>query len=156
MNFRITGLPLEPFRDLFALDDEALRARGARRVIADEHSGFPCRITLQDAEPGESLILLSFPHLDDAATPYHASGPIYVREAAVERFEAVNTVPAQQRKRHLSVRAYSADHLMRAADVVEGGQLEMLIDRLFADPKVAYLHVHNALPGCYACRVDRD
>ena len=155
MNFRICGLPLEPFRELFALDDASLRARGARRVIADDHYGFPCRVTLKDAAPGESLILLNFAHLDEQTTPYRASGPIYVRETASQRFEAINEVPAQQRQRQLSVRAYSASHLMRAADVIDGRQLEALIEKFFRDPQISYLHVHNALPGCYACRVDR-
>jgi hypothetical protein len=33
--------------------------------------------------------------------------------------------------------------------------LEEVIARFFADPQVAYLHLHNARPGCYNCRVDR-
>ena len=41
------------------------------------------------------------------------------------------------------------------AEVVEGTQLEPLIERLFGDQRVSFLHVHNARRGCYACRVDR-
>lgn len=41
------------------------------------------------------------------------------------------------------------------AEVKEGMELESLIDRFLTDPKVRYLHVHNARPGCYACRIDR-
>ena len=44
---------------------------------------------------------------------------------------------------------------MRDAEVVEGDALEALIARFFADESVAYLHVHNARRGCYACRIDR-
>ena len=29
------------------------------------------------------------------------------------------------------------------------------VDRFFGDPRVRYLHLHNARPGCYNCRVDR-
>ena len=35
MTFRIHALPLAPFRPLFDLDDAALRAMGACRMIAD-------------------------------------------------------------------------------------------------------------------------
>ena len=59
------------------------------------------------------------------------------------------------RRRLLSVRAYDAAGTMTDADVVEGTELEGTVTRLFADPAVAYLHLHNARPGCYSCRVDR-
>jgi hypothetical protein len=41
------------------------------------------------------------------------------------------------------------------ADVTPGRELAPTIATLFANPAVAYLHVHNAKPGCYAARVDR-
>jgi hypothetical protein len=37
---------------------------------------------------------------------------------------------------------------------VPGDQLEAAADRLFAAAGTAYLFVHFAGPGCYACRFD--
>ena len=42
------------------------------------------------------------------------------------------------------------------ADVVPGTEVEGLIDRLCANPEVAYIHVHNAKQGCYSGRIDRS
>ncbi|MGE0581591.1 MAG: DUF1203 domain-containing protein [Steroidobacteraceae bacterium] len=154
MDYRITGLPLAPFAPLLALDDEALAARGITRCTADAPHAFPCRITLEDALPGEELLLLSYPHLA-AATPYAASGPIFIRRCPTATRVAINEVPDQQRRRLLSVRAYDDGHSMIDAEVVEGTALEPLIDRFLSDPKVAYLHAHNARRGCYACRITR-
>ena len=154
MDYVISGLPLPPFQPLFGLDDAALHVHGAVRVIADAKPGYPCRVTLQDAEPGERLLLLPWTHLD-VDTPYRAGGPIFVRESALARGAFRNMVPEQQRSRLLSVRAYDADGWMRDAEVDEGVRLEALIERFFADPQVACLQVHNARRGCYACRVDR-
>lgn len=154
MKYVINGLPLQPFQSLFGLDEVALHERGIVRQVADSKPGFPCRITLQDAESGETLLLLPWTHLD-VATPYRASGPIFVREAALTTGVFRNTIPEQQRSRLLSVRAYDAEGWMRDAEVAEGTLLESLIERFFADAQVAYLHVHNARRGCYACRVDR-
>lgn len=154
MSYRITGLPAEAFAGLRGLDDAALAARGVRRVIADAFPGYPCRITLEDAQPGESLPLLNWTHLD-GDTPYRGNGPIFIREHAVERFDAVDAVPLQQRRRTLSVRAYDAAGFMRRGRVVEGETLATRIEQFFGDAGVAYLHVHNAGRGCYACRVDR-
>jgi hypothetical protein len=100
MSFRATGLPLSPFEPLFALDDDALAARGMRRVTADAKPGFPCRVSLADAEPGERLILLPFEH-QPAHSPYRASGPIFVREAARAPFDEVDVVPPVLRGRQL-------------------------------------------------------
>jgi len=55
----------------------------------------------------------------------------------------------------LSLPGYDADSLMVEAAIVEGGQLEPGIDRLFSNARVQYAHIHYATPGCYACRVDR-
>lgn len=154
MDYIVSGLPLAPFQPLFGLDEAALAAHGATRVVADAHPGFPCRVTLEDAAPGETLLLLNWRHLG-GDTPYRADGPIFVRESARRTRVLRNRVPEQQRSRLLSVRAYDARGWMRDADVVDGGQLEALATRLFADHGVAYLHVHNARRGCYACRIDR-
>lgn len=154
MSFRATGLSLSPFEPLFALDDAALAARGMRRVIADAKPGFPCRVGLVDAEPGERLILLPFEH-QPAHSPYRASGPIFVREAARAPFDQAGVVPPVLRGRQLSVRAYDAAGLMVDADVLDGNDVERAIARFFARDDVAYLHVHNAKRGCYACRIDR-
>jgi Protein of unknown function (DUF1203) len=154
MSFQIHALPADSFAPLFALPDDALRARGIRRVVADGRSGYPCRVSLQDAVEGEHLLLL--PHEHHAVdTPYRASGPIYVRETAARAMPEIDAVPALLRTRLLSLRAYDARGMMAWADVVEGEQLERGIAQLFAIDRVDYLHLHYAKPGCYACRVVR-
>lgn len=154
MDYVVKGLPLASFKPLFGLGEDALRAQGIVRMTADGKSSFPCRITLEDARPGDTVLLLNWRHLA-AETPYRSDGPIFVSEAAVATAEVRNAIPEQQRKRLLSVRAYDAAGWMRSADVAEGASLEALIERFFADAGIAYLHVHNARHGCYACRIDR-
>lgn len=153
-DFRISALPLEAFAPLFSLSEAELAQRGARRCVADAKPGYPCRVSLRDAEPGERLILLPWAH-HEVESPYRASGPIYVREAAEQAEPAANEVPECVRSRLLSYRAYDAAAMMLASEVGEGRDLEAIVTRLIADPRVAYLHLHNARPGCYSCRVDR-
>lgn len=153
--FQIQPLARETFAGLFALSAEELAARGMKRVIADEKPGFPCRVSLADAEPGETLLLLHHTH-HDVAGPYRASGPIYVREQATTATPAPGEVPDAVRRRLLSLRAYDANGWLLAADVVEGAVLEARVHAFFADPAVAYLHAHNARPGCFSCRIERS
>lgn len=152
--YAITGLDPAPFRALYGLTDEALGARGVIRMRSDKPVGFPCRITLMDVELGGDVLLLNYEH-QDADTPYRARHAIFIREGAETAARFENAVPEQLAIRLLSVRAFDAAGMMTDADVVEGRDLEPLIERMFGDDVVAYLHVHNAKPGCFAARVDR-
>lgn len=154
MSFRITGLPAEEFAPLFAMSDAQLAERGAVRRVADAHDpGTPCRISLTDAAPGAELILVNYEH-HPVASPYRMRFAIFVRKGEA-RFDAIDEVPEQLRIRTLAVRAFDTEAMMVGRELVEGRELETSIERLFADPRAAYLHVHFAAPGCYAARVDR-
>lgn len=154
MDFRIQGLSSAPFMPLYGLSDEALAGRGAKRYIADAKPGFPDRIEMRDAEPGERLILVNYVH-QPADTPYHASHAVFVLEGSEKTYDAVNEVPEVLRRRILSIRAFDLHHWLVEGDLCDGRELEATIQKLFANPAVAYLHVHYAKPGCYAARVER-
>ena len=153
-SFQITALPIEKFHSLLNQNDVELQTSGARRMVADKRPGFPCRVSLVDAEPGEEVLLIPFTH-HDVSTPYRGNGPIFVRVNAETARLGVNEVPTMIRSRLLSIRGYDSAGMMLISDVVEGRDLEEHLDRFFADPSVEYIHVHNARPGCYNCRVDR-
>jgi len=155
MAFKISGLKREQFQHLFELNDDELAELGAKRYVADVKPGFPCRVSLSDANPGERVILLAFRH-QPGKTPYQASGPIFVREAAQTHDPAVDEVPEILHNRLLSLRAYDAQDMLVASDVIEGIQVENHLNRLFDNSAISYVHVHFAKPGCYACRVDRN
>jgi hypothetical protein len=153
MGFRITGLPADQFAGLFSLSDQELAARGAVRRIADAKPGYPCRVSLTDAEPGQEVILTHFEH-HAVDSPFRASHAIYVRKGE-KTYEAVDQVPEQLRLRLLSVRAFDDKGMLVGADVVDGRELEGVVDRLLGDERTDYLHVHYAKPGCYAARIER-
>ena len=154
MSFRITGLPPQRFRHLFGLSDEQLAMHNARRYVADSKPGFPDRIELRDAEPGETLILVNYVH-QPAGTPYRASHAIFLREGAETAYDRVNEVPEVLRVRPISLRAFDAEDLMADADLADGTEVKSAIERLFANPQIAYIHAHYAKRGCYAARIDR-
>lgn len=154
MSFQFHALSPEPFAPLFALDDEALHARGMRRVRATSPTGFPCRVGLADAAPGETLVLLHHLH-HDVATPFRAAGPVYVREGATQARPARGEVPDFLRGRLVSLRGYDATGMLQQADVVEGSGIDAALATLLANEAVAYIDVHAARPGCFLCRATR-
>jgi len=153
-SFRISGLPAAPFAHLFGLGDAELAAQGVMRYLVDAKPDVPDRIELRDLEPGERALLLNYVH-QNADTPYRASHAIFVREDASEAYDRVDEVPDVLRIRPLSLRAFNAGGLMLDADLVDGTQVETLIERLFANPDAEYIQAHYAKRGCYAARIDR-
>ncbi|MDH3493962.1 MAG: DUF1203 domain-containing protein [Acidobacteriota bacterium] len=154
MSFQIHALAFEPFQTLFSMTDEELADRRAKRMIVDSKPGFPCRVSLDDAEIGETVILTNFEHLP-SKSPYRSSHAIFVREHAKRAFPAIGEIPESLTSRLISVRAFDNNHEMVEADVVEGEQLFNVIPAIFKDPEVDYLHLHNAKPGCFAASVTR-
>jgi uncharacterized protein DUF1203 len=153
-SFQLVGLPAEQFEPFFELVDSNLAALGAKRVVASEHPGYPCRISLLDAEIGEELLLLSYAH-HRVASPYQASGPIFVRRGAKQRILQVGEVPDYVRRRLISARAYDSAQMMVSAEVCEGTDVGSRIERLLLDERVEYVHLHNAKQGCFSCLVAR-
>lgn len=154
MDIRITGLPAAPFARLFSMTDEELERHRAIRRFAVEKPGCPCRVSLEDAQIGEEVLLVHHEH-HAVDTPYRASHAIFVRAAARETYDAVNDIPSALRTRLLSVRAFDDRGLMVAADITEGDAMAQLCERLLANPQASYLHAHFARAGCYAARIER-
>ena len=128
-SFQIVALRSESFASLFDRTDAELEAIGARRMVVDDKPGFPCRVSLEDAEVGETVVLLPFTH-HDVSSPYRASGPVFVRRGVPTARPTVNEIPVMLQHRLLSVRAYDAAAMMVEADVVQGpdGALYLLTD----------------------------
>jgi len=155
MSYRIAGLPMAPFAPLFALDDAGLTAFRAHRVRANASHGFPCRVSLRDADMGEDLILLH--HVShDVATPFRAAFAIYVRQDAQEPAPFIDSLPPVFEGRTLSLRGYDEAGMLRDATLAAPGDADGAIRTLFAGEEIAYIHAHNAAHGCFAARIDRN
>lgn len=154
MTYIVKGLEPTLFTHLRDANNETLKEFGARRVRADAYPGYPCRVSLQDACIGEDLILLPFAH-HATDSPYQASGPIFIRKAALARAKLRSELPVQLRIRLLSIRAYDASGDMVDATVVEGAEADPVVRQFLETAEVAFLHVHFARRGCYAARIDR-
>ncbi len=94
--------------------------------------------------------------IQPAENPYQASHAIFVRKGARQAFPGADEIPALFRHRLMSLRGFDADNSMVDADIAEGSELDAAIDRMFADPAIAYIHLHNAKPGCFAASVTRE
>jgi hypothetical protein len=154
MSFIVSGLPARTFEPLFGLDETALAEHLAVRVVAGDAGRYPCRVSLEDATVGESLLLLNYQH-QDAATPYRSSYAIYIREGARENRRLEGELPPVLRGRPIALRAFDAAGMLVGAELALNDDVQDAIGRQFANPAAAYLHAHNAAHGCFAARIDR-
>ncbi len=154
MSFRISGLDPAPFQHLYGLSDEALAEHGAERRIADRAGALPDRITMQDAEPGEAMILLNHTY-QTAKSPYFGTHAIFVKEGATQTYEAVDEIPPVMAHRLLSLRGFNDRDLIADGRVVEGRDAAATINEMFENPAIRYIHAHNAGHGCFSGLVER-
>ncbi len=155
MTYRITGLSPEPFADLIGASDEVLTQKGAIRVTAAADKGWPCRVSLNDAKAGESLILFNYVS-HDVATPYRSSYAIYVAEYRSAAAEFTDEVPPVFEGRPMAFRGFDDNGMLRSAGLALPGQADAKIRELFENDDIAYIHAHNAAHGCFAARVERN
>lgn len=154
MSFVISGLDPAPFRHWFGADADTLAAAGVIRKVADARPGFPCRVTLEDAEAGESLLLLNY-ESHCVPTPYRSAYAIYVREGAEVSTRYENEIPPVMRSRPLALRHFDAKGMLVGASLALAGDAREQIFAAFNNPQTDYIHVHNAAHGCFSARVDR-
>jgi hypothetical protein len=154
MTYKISGLDPSQFAHLIGLGDEELARHNAVRVTADKDRGFPCRVTLDDARAGESLILLHHTS-HDVTTPYRSAYAIFIREEAREAAAYQDEIPPVFEGRPLGLRGFGADGNLKNALLALPGEADARIRELLADPAIAYIDAHNAAHGCFAARVER-
>ena len=154
MIYRISGLDPARFADLVGLSDTELVAQHAIRMMVDASPGFPCRVTLDDARPGETVLLVN--HVShDGANPYRASHAIFISEGANAAATYVDEVPPALDRRILSLRGFDAGGMMQAAVLAQPGKADEAVRAMLADPAIDHIDAHNATRGCFAARIER-
>ena len=80
-NFIIKPIKKSTFAEYLNQSQEQLAKVNAKWLIADSRPGYPCRVSLKEAEVGERVLLIPYKY-HNVKSPYQASGPIFIRENA--------------------------------------------------------------------------
>jgi len=154
MNFKIIALNNQEFDPLFELSDAELEKLSIKRLIVDEKPGYPCRVSLEDAEIGEEVILVPY-DFHKTNSPYQSRGPIFIRKGILTKELGINEIPVMLNHRLLSFRGFDKDGFMKEAITEKGVNTKEVIEKIFENPEIDYIHIHNSSPGCYNCEVRR-
>jgi Protein of unknown function (DUF1203) len=124
------------------------------RVVA-EGKGNPCRHCLRMVPEGKGMLILAhrpFP----APQPYAELGPIFLCADPCEAGGG-EALPEMLASPDYIVRGYGVDDriVYGTGGVVRTETIPARAEELFADPRVAYVHVRSARNNCYQVRIER-
>lgn len=120
--------------------------------------GFPCRHCLKLGEIGEEMLLVSW-DLPRPIGPYWTPSPVFVHLRDCVRAEVEDALPETVRENMIvSLRHYDAAGmcLYDLGMVSAGDAVEESVRRNLEDPRVAFINIHTARPGCWLCSVERS
>jgi len=154
-DFRFVALPPSVAHEVRRTRRDAWGNVDLTPVRVDREGAYPCRACLEDARPGEDVILFSYSPFDGQCA-YRTVGPIFIHEKECTPLAASDAIPELLAKRLLALRAYDeGGRTMVDCAVVEGREMEAAARRMLGDPRTSTIHVHNARPGCFACVIER-
>ena len=125
----------------------------AHAEVAQGHG--PCRHCLRTFNVGEERRILFT--LDPFATmeALPLPGPVYIHEKNCERYPLDGGFPDDLRSHGLTLDAYTRGRKLQAQEYVKDGDVEAVIERLFARPEIDYIHVCDTEAGCFDLRIER-
>ena len=149
--FRIVPLPSE----IADAARHSLNAGAADHalVTVDSPESSPCRHCLRWAQPGERVILFPYAAIP-SGHPYSETGPIFVHADRCQRYSATSEYPAEFRNGRV-FRAYDSNYNIIDAQPVNDTEPEVVIQRLFENPKTAFVDARSLTRGCFTFRVQR-
>jgi hypothetical protein len=122
-------------------------------ITADSPTGYPCRHCLHFAKPGERVILFPYASVP-GGHPYFESGPIFVHADQCKRYEDTREYPQDFRNGRV-FRAYNSNYDMIDAEVANGAEPEVVIEKLFENPETVFVQARSVTRGCYTFGVER-
>ena len=126
-----------------------------RRTV--DGPGFPCRHCLRLGRPGEAMLLGSW----DLPLPrgaYWTPSPVFLHADGCDAAVIADALPETVRVNAIvSLRHYDAAGmcLYDLGVVAAGEDAEAALRDRIGDPRVAYVNIHTARPGCWLCSVER-
>lgn len=115
----------------------------------------PCRVCLHTFREGEEARILFTYDPFAGREPFPLPGPIFIHERECAPYSEDSRFPDGLRFIPLTFNAYGQGRRLLAQVRSGDGRVEEIVDGLFAEPGIAYIHVLNTEAGCFIARLDR-
>lgn len=118
--------------------------------------GFPCRACLRLGRAGETMLLASW-DLPLPQGPYWTPSPVFLHAHDCVGAPVEDRLPETVTANPIvSLRHYDAEGmcLYDLGVVVPGAEAEVALRARLGDPRLAFVNIHTARPGCWLTRVE--
>lgn len=125
----------------------------AHREIAASRA--PCRHCLKLIRPGaEEFILFTYDAFHgQGVSP--SPGPVYIHAERCGPYDGNGELPAEYQGQPLTLEAFGDDRRRVSEKLVSGTNGNAVLQEIFQDSDVKYIHVRSTSAGCYLFRVER-
>jgi hypothetical protein len=153
-SFRVVAIPTEIAKKV----RETLRAPkygfpAHAELAADEA---PCRHCLQTTRVGiDRRILFTYDRFAGVES-LPQPGPVYIHEDACPRYPENASFPEELRGSPRTLEAYARGRRFLEQEIVNDGNFESAIERLFSNAEADYLLVNSTTAGCFTFRIERS
>ena len=117
----------------------------------------PCRHCLKLIED-EELILFTYDAFYGLGVP-PLPGPVYIHAEVCFPFGGDGRLPGAYRGQPLTLEAFGENRRRlgerRIDELLDGSNPDQVLEQLFDEPGVRYVHVRSTSAGCYLFRVER-
>ena len=150
---RIVAIPESVAESVRATRTSPFGRHPVHGEIARGHG--PCRLCLRSFAVGLDRRLLFTYDAFAGAESLPLPGPVFIHEDPCARYPEDGGFPEDLRSHGLTLNAYQRGRLLRAQAYVTDGDVEPVVDRLWKQPDVDYIHVRDTEAGCYDFRIER-
>ena len=142
--------------DLTSEVRQTLRAPEYGHPVLRELAGGtgPCRACLEQFKVGQEERLLFTYRPAGGDGTLGAPGPVFIHASPCRQYRGTG-FPLGLRSLPLLIEARVGGNRIPAARSVFGTEVDAVLEELFANPQVDYLHVRHGESGCHIARVDR-
>jgi hypothetical protein len=117
--------------------------------------GEPLRCCLKIAKPGERMLLIAYRPFNKPSA-YAETGPVFVHAESCKGYAHPGLYPDEFRGRQQVFRCYDIDGNILGGHLAEPIEdVEAVVEELFANPTVEYIHTRNVVFGCYMLELRR-
>lgn len=155
-NFKVSSLP-ESVSKL--IREKLVDGQGHQLAATPAGQGAgPCRSCLKRFVPTDTRILFSY-NPDESNNPYNEIGPIFIHEDVCIPYSDPQVFPPEikndKKNFPLTLRCYDNERRMVHAELLGERNVEDLIESLFNNSDIEYIHARNAEPGCFIAKIER-
>ena len=140
-------------------------ANAVRSTLKAPTYGFPAHVeTASDAAPcrhclktfiarKDQRILFTYDRFAGVES-LPQPGPVYIHADNCERYDG-DAFPEELRNSPRTLEAYAHGRKLLESEYIVDGKYEAVIEKIFANPEVAYIQVNSTTAGCFTFRIER-